>query len=161
MNGARGMDIVNLDASGSNLPETALLTASTLTGLGMANGVTYGGLAALAVYLGGGDNNFTILNTHSGSTFIASGAGNDAFNIQAIGGNTAINGGDGNDSFIVGTPRGNGRTIKTINAPLQLDGGSGNNRLRSARMRISNSAMRASKSRTAKRSASARSARPH
>ena len=40
------MDIVNVDDTGSLLPEADTLTATTLSGLGMPNGITYGNLAA-------------------------------------------------------------------------------------------------------------------
>jgi hypothetical protein len=128
VNGVRGMDILNVDDTGSVLPETAVLSAASLTGLGMAHGITYNGFAALAVLLGAGNNNFTILDTHAGSTVVAGGAGNDTFNVEAVSGNTSISGGNGNDGFIVGSISAiTARTIQTIKAPLLLDGGSGNN----------------------------------
>ena len=57
--GANGMDIVNVDATGSTLQENATLTSSSLTGLEMPDGITYSNLAALDVSLGGGGNNVT------------------------------------------------------------------------------------------------------
>ena len=93
--GGRGRDVLNVDGSGSNLPETDTLTATTLSGLGMPNGITYGNLAALAISLGSGGDNFTVLGTQTGSTLINAGAGNNAFNVQAVSGNTLVNGGAG------------------------------------------------------------------
>ena len=128
INGARGMDIVNVDATGSLLPEAGTLTATTLTGLGMPFGITYGNLAALTISLGLGGDNFTVASTHAGSTLINAGAGTNRFDVQAIGGNTLIVGGAGNDAFTVGSlSAATARTVKTINGLLMLVGGAGSN----------------------------------
>jgi len=128
--GGRGMDVVNVDATGSALPETAVLTGTTLTGLGMPNGITYGGLAAIDVSLGPGGDAVAVLGTHAGSTVINAGGGSNAFSIQSINGNTLVNGGTGSDAFIVGsTSAATARTVKTINGPLMLVGGTGSNSL--------------------------------
>ena len=122
------MDIVNVDATGSLLPEAGTLTATTLTGLGMPFGITYGNLAALTISLGPGGDNFTVASTHAGSTLINAGAGTNQFDVQAIGGNTLIVGGAGNDAFTVGSlSAATARTVKTINGLLMLVGGAGSN----------------------------------
>ena len=135
VNGANGMDILNVDDTGDNINQTELLTSTSLTGLGMAYGITYGGLAALDINLDAGNNTFTIASTATGSTLITGGTGTpaaftDTFDVDAVSGNTLITGGTANDAFVVGsTSAATARTMKTIDAPLTLEGGSGSNSL--------------------------------
>ena len=128
VNGSGGMDIVNMDATGSSVPEVGVLAPTTLTGLGMAAGLTYGNLAALVIGLGSGSNNLTVAGTHTGSTLINGGSGGNAFDIQAVSGNTYVNGGAGSDAFTVGgASAATARTDKTLLAPLTMAGGAGTN----------------------------------
>src|SRR5207244_1906621 len=72
-----------------------VLDSTTLTGLGMAVGIAYSNLEAVAVHLGSGDDAFRIASTHGGTTLVTGGAGNDAFVVQTISGPTAIDAGAG------------------------------------------------------------------
>ena len=54
VNGAGGVNALNVDDSGSGVNKTGTLTSNTVTGLGMANGITYGGMAAVSITLGQG-----------------------------------------------------------------------------------------------------------
>jgi hypothetical protein len=59
LNGSGGSDTANVDDTGDTTDRTdGLLTDTKLTGLGMAGSVTYGGLAALNVNLGSGNDSF-------------------------------------------------------------------------------------------------------
>ncbi len=136
INGERGMDILNVDDTGDDVNQTELLASTSLTGLGMAYGITYGGLAALDINLDTGNNAFTIASTGTGNTLITGGVGirdfteatTDTFDIEAVSGNTLIKGGVANDTFVVGdASAAAARTTNTIDAPLMLQGGTGSN----------------------------------
>ncbi len=100
-----GADTMNVDDTGSTGAKTGILTATTLTGLGMgAGGITYSGLAALNISLGGGGNTFTINSTISPTvTTLNSGSGSDTVNVQATGGTTIVNTGAGTNTVNVGS----------------------------------------------------------
>src|SRR4029077_11527677 len=69
---------LNVDDAGQTGDRTGALTATTLTGLGYSDGVTYSGLAALHVYLGSGSDTFNVQSTPSPTvTTINAGAGTD------------------------------------------------------------------------------------
>ncbi|HMF18242.1 MAG TPA: hypothetical protein VKE98_13610, partial [Gemmataceae bacterium] len=73
---------LSLDDTGSSGPKTGYLTSNTITGLGMAGGITYSGMKNVNVNLG---------------------TGNDIFNIQSTSAITTVNGGAAFDVFNVGT----------------------------------------------------------
>ena len=126
--GASGMDILNVDATGSTLQEDVTLTSSSLTGLDMSDGITYTNLAALDLSLGDGGDEVTVLGTGPGSTQINAGAGTNSFDIQATEGNLLVTGGAGSDAFVVGgTSAAAARSTKSINGALMLEGGTGTN----------------------------------
>ena len=68
VNGGFGVNALNADDSGSTANKSGTLTSSTITGLGMADGITYANIAALTIALGTGGENFTIASTDTGST---------------------------------------------------------------------------------------------
>jgi hypothetical protein len=79
-------DTVNVDDTGDTTASSGVLTGTQLTGLGMGVGITYGGLAALNIALGGGGNTFNIQATAAGmATTLTSGNGNNAFTIDSNG----------------------------------------------------------------------------
>ncbi len=64
-----GIDILNLDDTGDSTKQSAFLTATKLTGLGMAaTGVVYTGLGALDLKLGTATDTVNVLSTASGTT---------------------------------------------------------------------------------------------
>ena len=86
---------------------------------------------ALTVNLDSGDNTFTIVGTHAGTTLLTTGAGNDHVAIRSISGVTTIQTGSGDDVVNVGSEAGswapgfidvNG-TIDPIHKNLSIDGG--------------------------------------
>jgi hypothetical protein len=130
VDGGTGSNVLNVDDTGSTSARTGTLTSGTLTGLAMAGGVTYLDINSMNVRLGSGNDVFTIASTHANSTLVSAVAGNNTFNVQAIAGNTLVRGGTGNDTFIVGsTSAATARAVRTIPAPLMLDGGGGTNQV--------------------------------
>ncbi len=130
VDGGTGSNVMNLDDTGSAAAKAGTLTSNTLTGLGMAGGITYGNLQSLNVRLGSGGDIFTVVSTDATSTLVAGGPGNDTIDVLANSGDTLIQGGGGNDTFIVrSTSAATARKSRTIDAPLMLDGGPGINRL--------------------------------
>ncbi|MHC5860002.1 hypothetical protein [Nostoc sp.] len=74
------VDTLNIDNSGDTSNSIGVLTDTSLTGLGMGEGIYYNGFESLNINLGTGNDDFTILNT-SATTNIDSNAGDDKFRI--------------------------------------------------------------------------------
>ncbi len=131
VDGQTGANVLNLDDTGDAAPTSGNLTASTVNGLGLSPaGITYLGMMAVSIRLGDGDNTFTVDSTHTGTTYLHSGAGDDEVNVRTIHGITTIHGGAGNDTINVGTlaPETHGN-LNSIGAHLSVDGGTGTNTL--------------------------------
>ena len=93
VNGASGVNVLNVDDSGSVSNKTGTLTSSTLTGLNMAAGITDSGMSAVNVALGQGSDLFTIASTHTGTTSVQCGNGADLVDIDSTRGATTVSGG--------------------------------------------------------------------
>ena len=52
VDGGDGLDTLNVDDTGDATPNSGVLTATTLTGLGMGVGITYGAVEVLNISLG-------------------------------------------------------------------------------------------------------------
>ena len=122
--------IANTDSPAADV---GTLTGTRLTGLGMADdhvvagrtlpgGITYAGFEDLTVLLGYGAGTFTIESTHSGTTTIDLGPGNDVVTVRTLSGHTRALGSSGDDRFVVGTTSG---TLDALAALLVVDGGAG------------------------------------
>jgi Ca2+-binding RTX toxin-like protein len=111
-----GSDVLNVDDTGDDLPNTGYLTATRLTGLDMSEGIVYGTAEHLTIGLGSGGDTFTIESTHSGTTTLNTNAGNDTVHVQTTSGETTINSGDDNDTV----------NVQTIDEPTTVNAGSGN-----------------------------------
>ena len=75
---ANGFDQLVVDDTGDTAGNTGSQTGSTITGLGMAVGITYTGFATLAVQLGSGGDTYTVDDSHTGSsrpTYLSTGDG--------------------------------------------------------------------------------------
>ena len=94
----------------SCLPNSGVLTSTTLTGLGMTLGISYSGIQTLDIELSEGSgtiqNHFTVASTPTGSVLTVHGgdgpAGtvnevNDVIDVTTIGGTATIFGSNGND----------------------------------------------------------------
>ncbi|PLX90217.1 MAG: hypothetical protein C0620_13905 [Desulfuromonas sp.] len=122
--GGDGQDRLVLDDSGDTTDNTGVLTATTITGLGLSDGVSYEGLEELAIVLGSGNDTFNTQSTLAGtSTTVYANDGDDTFNVSSdapdnlgdldgINGDLHLDGGDGDNTLNI-SDRGNdtGRTI--------------------------------------------------
>ncbi|MHC5112285.1 MAG: beta strand repeat-containing protein, partial [Planctomycetota bacterium] len=108
---ATGSDVLNVDDTGDDDPNTGILTPTTITGLGMASGIVYGTIEHLNIALGDGGNTFTINGTHGSSsggyagyqntTDVSTGDGADLITINNVTDTLTVNGQGGNDTFNV------------------------------------------------------------
>ncbi len=121
---ATGTGTLNIDDSGSSVGKTVSIAPGFVNGAA-ANWIMYGGLSALNLSLGSGDNNVTVTDTasncatsvrvgagnntvsivtDSAPTTVNTGAGTNIVNIQGINGSTAINSAiGGTDTINVGS----------------------------------------------------------
>ncbi len=125
VNGQGGSDTLNVDDTADVLANVGQLTATTITGLGMGDGITYGTLEFLNVNLGAGGDTFVIVSTHAGETNVRANGGADTVYVGSIAGLTHIYGGDGSDLVVVGATGANRLPglLNNIAAPLFIDGG--------------------------------------
>jgi acrosin len=97
VDGGSGSDVLNLDDSGDATANSGVLNAATLTGLGMASGISYDGLEDLTVSLGSGSDTLLVEDTHSGATLVETNDGSDTVHVQNTAGVTTVNTNTGND----------------------------------------------------------------
>jgi Ca2+-binding RTX toxin-like protein len=102
VNGGDGADVLNIDDTGNSADTVGTLRATSLTGLGMDGGITYGTIEALNMSLGDGGDTLTIVSTHAGTTDISTNGGDDSATIQSSGGPVTLFGGSGDDTFVGG-----------------------------------------------------------
>ncbi len=123
--GSSGLDILNIDDSGTGTGQGGTLTASRLTGLGMGGRIDYTA-EDLHLDLGAGGDTLTVESTHAGNAAVNAHNGADTINVETVSGLTTINTGNGGDTVNVGDPVGNPadglRTLAGISAPLILNG---------------------------------------
>jgi hypothetical protein len=100
-----GLDTLTLDDQADALAQTAVLTPTALTGLGVGpGGVTYSGVATLNVRLGGGADTVTVTGTAAATaTNVYANNGGDVVNVQATAGPLTVDTGDGPDTVNVGS----------------------------------------------------------
>ena len=121
-----------MDDTADTTDNVGTLTSTTITGLGMAVGITYGTIEHLVISLGSGDDKFTIESTHGAATspfqettalntgpgadtvdindltdvlVVTGEAGNDTINMNGAGpgSSSTLNGNDGDDVFNLNT----------------------------------------------------------
>jgi Ca2+-binding RTX toxin-like protein len=123
VHGEDGYDILSVDDSGDEDGNFGTMTDSSITGLGMAEGIIYHTVEQIDITLGSGHDTFNVQSTAAGtSTLIEGRGGNDSFVLSSdplgvegtlddIRGDIHIDGGDGFDTLIL-SDRGNttGRT---------------------------------------------------
>ncbi|TVS20405.1 MAG: calcium-binding protein, partial [Planctomycetaceae bacterium] len=123
--GGDGNDVLNVDDTGDGTANVGQLTASRLTGLGMAEGIEYSTLEELNIRLGDSGNTFTIAGTHAGLTTLATGDGDDWVNVQASSGQTDIATGKGDDVIYFGSLAPLGGGLLDGIGSVDLDAGDG------------------------------------
>jgi len=106
-------DVLNLYNDGSVSDDEGLLTDSLIAGLGMvglpnaitgidptSDGIAYGGLEEINIFLGSGNDTFTVHSSAEGTrTNIIDDVGEDTFNVKSADGDLVIEGGVENDTF--------------------------------------------------------------
>ena len=118
INGGGNSDTVNVDDTGDTASNTGSLTATSLTGLGLGNGINYSAVETLNISLGSGGNTFTIHNTNeSTATTLNSGSAADTVNLLADAGVTNVNGQGGDDII----------NVQSTNGTTTVNTGSGTN----------------------------------
>ena len=115
VNGGDDFDTLNVDDLGDTSPNTGTLTATTVSGLGMAVGIGYGAFESLNILLGTGSDTFTIMSTHLGATVLETSAGNDTVHVLSTAGETTVNSGAEHDTV----------NVRTIGAATTVNTGSG------------------------------------
>ena len=118
--------------------ESATVTSTRITGLGMApdlvvagrrfdGGITYSGLEALELWLGYGADTVTVESTHNGTTAIHGGRGNDTVVLKTVDGHTVVYGDEDDDTVKLGSGLAgtNGMSVEKIAALVAVDGGAG------------------------------------
>ena len=126
INGDGGLDVLNVDDSGDQTDNIGALSGSSLTGLGMASGLTYGTVETLNLDLGAKADTLSVSNTHGGATVIRGNAGADKIHLQAIAGQTTVNGGADNDTVVVGSNAPSlAGVVDNIAAALTINGDAG------------------------------------
>ena len=97
------IDVLNVDDSRAppQVDKIGTLTATTLRGLELPEGIDYAELEVLNLWLGFGDNQLIVNGTHPGETNIYAAQGDDTFFINDASGNVVVNGETGSDTFNV------------------------------------------------------------
>ncbi|MBT4724249.1 MAG: calcium-binding protein, partial [Planctomycetaceae bacterium] len=127
------IDRLILDNSYSIGGDTGVITVDAITGFGMGDGVTLGGLSIpggiqlsnieeLAIYLGSGDDSISVESTIAGITTLNTGNGDDTVDISDAYGHVNINTGQGDDDVKLGNDQ---DTISAIGGVLTIDLGTG------------------------------------
>ena len=102
VNAGGGTDVLTLDSTADTDGATnGQLNPTTVVGLGIGAGFTYGSVESLNINLGTGADNFLVNGTHAQSTQINAGGGNDTVDVEATSGATTINGAAGSDTLRV------------------------------------------------------------
>ena len=127
-------DQLTVDDTGDSLANVGDLTFERITGIfGPSGSITYGNLEDLRISLGTNGDLFTIHSTHTGTTELFGGPGDDLVAVKTTDGVTTVNTESGNDTIGVGD---NGQfgpggaftnvdgTLNQINQLLTIDGGS-------------------------------------
>ena len=112
------VDVINVYNRNSVSNDIGTLTDTRIYGLGMGpdtviggkalqGGITYANLEQVNIFLGSGNDTFTVESTHTGSTYISTGAGDDVINVKTISGHTTIDAGSSVGHMVNGTLVGN------------------------------------------------------
>nr|NLI49987.1 calcium-binding protein [Propionibacterium sp.] len=127
-----GVDVLTVDDTADD-PDgstfnTGTLTATTITGLDMSDGIGYLAFESLAIALGHGGDTFTIVSTHAGPfrpTTLATGDGADTVRVQSVAGPTFIDTGADADTVRVSSALSGPGDLTGIDALLTVTGAEG------------------------------------
>ncbi len=121
LSGGAGADALTLDASAETADLSGRIDATTSSGLGLGDTLTYAGFEGLEVLLGSGADELEIADVGAALTSVETGAGDDRVTItaSAADGWLAVNAGSGDDEIDASAAR----------LAVILLGGDGNDRL--------------------------------
>ena len=125
------IDTLNFSDSGSVGSVNGVLTANQIYGFGMGDdsseyGVFYSETEQVNLHLSQQGNQLTVDSTHSGSTSIYTGAGDDQVAVRSAFGSVLLNTGGGDDEVVVS---GYQSTLQGIAANLVVESGQGQDEL--------------------------------
>jgi hypothetical protein len=108
INGDDGIDTLNVDDSGNTGPATLTIDGNSISGLGLASGITFTSIENHGFTLGGGGNTVNIRSL-SNALHLHTGSGDDTINVgslapatvNGIGARLTIDGDAGNDTLNV------------------------------------------------------------
>jgi Ca2+-binding RTX toxin-like protein len=143
--GSGSNDVLNVDDSDpGNDAKSGTLTASTIRGLELEQGIDYSNLDTLNIWLAFGDNTFNIDSTHTGETTVNTAQGEDTIHINDASGLLVVNGEAGADtvnvnltgSGSVAVLNGDGDddvfNIRDMDGRVHVSGGAGNDTVNAA-----------------------------
>ena len=119
---ATGNDSLRIDDSGATTGKNGTLTDNSLTGLGMASGITYLNFESILLLLGSHDDLLNIASLPNESNQIDTGPGKDTVKVETYAGETLIKTGDDGDKITVFDGTGDNATA---GARLTINGGDG------------------------------------
>jgi hypothetical protein len=91
LEGGADNDSITIDSSGYALDSIGTLTATAISGIGMAGTIRYANLELLTVDLGSKADTLMISGTHGGHTQVNANSGGDSINVLGTTGSTTIN----------------------------------------------------------------------
>jgi hypothetical protein len=101
VHGDANSDTLNVDDSGDMTSNAGVLTATTLTGLGMGGSITYDGQERLVIDLGSATDTMLVNGTHAGSTVIRNRDGKDTVRMVSNTGEVLFQGGPDDDKLLL------------------------------------------------------------
>ena len=99
--GDANSNTLNVDDGGDTISNAGILTATTLTGLGMGGSITYGGQERLVIDLGSVTDTMLVNGTHAGSTVIRNRDGKDTVRMVRNTGEVLFQGGPDDDKLLL------------------------------------------------------------
>jgi Ca2+-binding RTX toxin-like protein len=129
--GEEGIDTLLVDDSGDTANNSGQLTAASITGLGLSEKITYEAVEDLGVFLGAGDDTFTVTSTYKLDDFftvtaVGTGPGDDSITVsldEMTDGFIAVDAEDGDDVI----------DASDSTLPVVLFGGAGNDHISGGR----------------------------
>jgi Ca2+-binding RTX toxin-like protein len=115
-------DLLQVDVTGDGRNIDGVLSATSLTGVGMIGRVDYTGFGTFELNLGDGANGLDIESTHAGLTRIDTGADDDVVRVRTISGSTLIYTRAGDD---IVTLADDSDTLNGFTRPLFVNTGDG------------------------------------
>lgn len=121
VSGGNGTDRLELGHLRNFDGSEVVLDASSISGL-VDSSIDFSSLESVGLQLGSGDDSVTVINTHSGTTFIEAFGGNDSLQVGATNGDLSIELGNGPDTVQAGST---GGVLNDLAGRINLDADGG------------------------------------